>query len=73
MPRISLPKEILEPANSTDGDSVGVGTVGDSSAAYGDFDVEETKNEGCETSENNRTIARRSGRLSRLPSRYRDD
>ena len=70
IPRISLPKEILEPANSTD---IGK-TVGDSSATYGDFDVEEEpQNEGCDSPENNRRMTTRSGRLSRLPSRYRED
>ena len=69
-PRLSLPKEIIEPANSTDRGKI----VGDSRATDGDFEVEEElQSEGFDSPENNRTIATRCGRLSRLTSRYWED
>ena len=65
IPRLSLPKEILESANSTTEYRI----VVDSSRTDEKFEVEEElPNEGFDSPENNRTITTRSGRLSRVPS-----
>ena len=70
IPKLSLPKEILGPDNSTYGGKI----VVYSSATDGDFEVEEERpNEKFDSPENNRTIATRSGRLSRVPAGYLED